>query len=166
MWRARHAVAGFGLAVAMASAAVASTQSFLDNLLSDTSADRIAVMRSSCALGRGPNLRKRLTDADVEAPPTGAWCVTVLIRTGRDGALGYVRDPSTNALTPSLAFDSGFVGAYLKRGALPAGAPSMAALLPVAERCLGQQEPNTKLCSSAGYMIGLRAARGETVDLN
>lgn len=64
---------------------------------------------------------------------------------------------------PALAFDSGFVKGYLAGEALPAGTPTMATLLPVADRCLAQSEPNTQLCSSVGVVLGARAAHGELV---
>jgi hypothetical protein len=89
----------------------------------------------------------------------------VLTRTGRDGTLGYVRDPHSVGVQPAQSFDDGFVGGYLAHETLPSGAPAMAVLLPIADRCLAQSEPNLKLCDAAGHMLGVRAAGGETIAL-
>ncbi len=145
---------------------VGDAQLELNHLLQDTaSAQEIASMRASCALGNAPKLRAMIRSAGLDAASAAPWCVTVLTRAGRDRTLGYVRDPRTNDLTPAIAFDNGFVGAYLKREPLPAGAPEMAGLLAVADRCLGQQEPNTNLCTAVGQLLGARAARGEVIAL-
>ena len=156
---------GFGVILAsfcLASAVRAQLpQPFADWILHTMKPDEVALRRSDCAMGRVPKQVAR-DRADVPAwPDASAWCVTVLTRLGRDGTLGYVRDPGNDQPAPAISFDSGFVGGYLKHETLPAGAPSMATLLPIAERCLEQREPDGQLCSSAGYMIGLRAASGE-----
>lgn len=134
-----------------------------DNVLAGLTRDQVAQRRSACAMGQIPAKQATLTGAGFKTLSAGAYCVTVLTRAGRDGALGYVSDPRTDKISPAIAFDSGFVGGYLKRDAIPAGAPSIAVLLPFADRCLDQEEPNTKACSSAGYILGLRAAHGEVV---
>ncbi len=152
----------FGLASGVAIAQVASSE--LEVILHDTGSDDVARMRSSCAMGLTPSHLAEIGAAGRRnLPSVGAWCVTVLTRTGRDGQLGYVRDSRSDQLTPALAFDSGFVKGYLAGEALPAGTPTMATLLPVADRCLAQSEPNTQLCSSVGVVLGARAAHGELV---
>lgn len=140
-------------------------QKYLDSVLYEFTANEIASMRSICALGQETKHIENLRAAGFQAPSAGASCVTVLTRAGRDGKLGYVSDPRTSQLTPAMAFDSGFVAGYLKREALPADAPAMAALLPIADRCLDQKEANTNLCNAVGQMLGARAARGEVVAL-
>jgi hypothetical protein len=137
----------------------------LDSILNRLSGDDIRLRRSACATGLAPKLAADSVAAGIDSPNAGAWCVTVLTRAGRDGTLGYVRDPRSAQPTPAIAFDTGFVGGYLKREALPAGAPAMTALLPIADRCLDQKEPNMALCTAAGQMLGARAARGEVIRL-
>lgn len=134
-----------------------------DNVLTELSANRVAQRRSDCATGQAPAQRARLTEAGFKALGVGAYCVTVLTRLGRDGSLAHVRDPNSDTLTPAIAFDSGFVSGYQKRDTVPANAPSMSALLPIADRCLSQSEADTDLCSAAGHMLGTRSARGEVV---
>lgn len=148
-----------------ASAPAQEAQGELNALLSSASRDEIAKGRAACATGNAGSWQQMLRESGFQSPPPGAWCVTVLTRAGRDGTLRYVRDPNASGLSPSFAFDNGFVGGYLDRIAIPATAPPMAALLPVADRCLRQQEPNTKLCTAAGYMLGARTAHGEVVAL-
>lgn len=135
----------------------------LNWLLHKMKPEEVALRRSDCAMGRVPEQTTRNRVSDPSWPDASAWCVTVLTRLGRDDTLGYVRDPSSGEPTPAISFDSGFVAGYLKHEALPTNAPSMTALLPVAERCLEQREPNMRLCGSAGYMLGLRAALGEVL---
>lgn len=141
------------------------TRPFLDWILQTMKPDEVALRRSDCAMGRAPEQVARDRANVPTWPDASAWCVTVLTRQGRDGTLGYMRDPRSSQPTPAIAFDSGFVGGYLKHDALPAGAPTIATLLPVVERCLEQREPNNKLCSAAGYILGLRAVSGETISL-
>lgn len=63
-------------------------------------------------------------------------------------------------LTPAWALDAGFTVAYQGRAGAPAGAPTIAAVKPIAERCLALQERDLGLCYSTGYMYGARAANG------
>jgi hypothetical protein len=150
-------------ASATAQAQVAQAQ--LDSILHEMKPSEVALRRSSCAMGRAPKLAADARAAGFERPDASVWCVAILTRQGRDGALGYMRDPRSSQPTPAIAFDSGFVGGYLKHERVPVGAPSMATLLPVAQRCLEQREPDNNLCSAAGYMLGLRAVSGETISL-
>lgn len=136
----------------------------IQHVLNGSSPAGVARARSSCASGQQPaSIAERRAVGSVGLPDAADYCVTVLTRLGRDGALGFVRDASNAALTPALAFDNGFVTAYRRREAVPAGLPSMAEFKPLAERCLAQAERDTDLCFSAGYGYGLRAANGETV---
>ncbi len=91
--------------------------------------------------------------------------MTALTRAGRDGTLGYVTLGS-NETTPAVAFDTGFVNGYLKHESLPADAPSMAMLLPIADRCLDQKEEKLRLCGLVGQVLGARAAHGEVVPVS
>lgn len=153
-------VVGAASIVVPAAAQVAQLE--LDAILHEMTPQQIALRRSMCAAGKGP---KRVADtraAGIESPDASVWCVTVLTRAGRDGALGYVRDPSSDKPTPAIAFDSGFVGGY-RKGTVPQGAPSMATLLPIIERCLEQREPDIDLCNAAGQIAGMRAAAGEII---
>lgn len=141
-----------------------STPSDLSAILNDARADDVARVRAACASGTEPGILDKMRAAGrADLPSVGAWCVTVLTRAGRDGALGYVRDASNATPTAAIAFDSGFVAGYLGGQPVPAAAPTMAALLPVADRCFDQAEPNLRLCTAAGRVIGARAAAGETV---
>lgn len=142
----------------------AEQQASLTALLTTDTATTIANARSQCASGRQPGIIARGRAAGASTLPDAAdFCITVLTRLGRDGTLTAVRDTSAAGVTPALAFDSGFVAAYRKREAVPAGLPSLAAIKPVVERCLAQVERDTDLCFSVGYAAGARAARGEVV---
>ena len=154
------ALAGIGAA---AQAQVAQME--LDSILNRVPANEVALLRSACAMGRAPKLAADGRAAGIESPNAGPWCVTVLTRAGRDGTLGYARDPRSSEPTPAIAFDTGFVSGYLKHEAVPTNSPAMAALLPIADRCLDQREPNNALCTAAGQMLGARAARGEVITL-
>lgn len=130
-------------------------------------ADSAALLRSSC-LGADPAIlggRRAILDATASSLSltTAEICVTVLTRLGRDGALAYVHDTRSQKATSAEAFDTGFVTAYHKHEPVTADLPGIAAMKPLAERCLAQAEPNTALCSAAGYALGARAASGETV---
>lgn len=160
----KRAIFGLLPAVTIAAPVMAQVaQLELDAILHEMTPQQIALRRSFCATGQAPKRAADVRAAGIESPDASAWCVTIMTRQGRDGTLGYVRNPNSNQVTPALAFDSGFVGGYLKREALPAGAPTMTTLLPIAERCLEQRELDTGLCNAAGQMLGLRAARGEIV---
>ena len=137
-----------------------------DAILRDYTRTEIAQRRSACAVGQAPALLATLKNAGLKRMTVGQWCVTVLTRAGRDGTLTHVRDPRTAQVTAAMAFDGGFVNGYFTREAIPAGAPAMSAMLPIADRCLAQKEPNTKMCSSAGFVLGARAARGELVPVS
>lgn len=134
-----------------------------DNVLAGLTRDQVAQRRSACAMGQIPAKQAALTAAGFKALSAGAYCVSVLTRAGRDGTLGYVSDPRTDHLTPAMAFDAGFVSAFLKRAPLPASLPAMRTLLPIADRCLDQKESATRLCGLAGQVLGARAALGELI---
>lgn len=136
-----------------------------DSVLQELPRQQIAARRSSCATGAMPSSIADLRAAGFKTLSTGAYCVTVLTRAGRDGTLRYVT-LKNGETTPAIAFDTGFVRAYLKREALPADLPSMASLLPIADRCLDQKEPNARLCGLAGQVLGTRAAHGELVPVS
>lgn len=136
-----------------------------DFVLGELTADRIAHRRSLCADGQIPASVARVRAAGFQALPAGAYCVTVLTRAGRDGTLRYM-SLEGDKTTPAIAFDTGFVKGFLKREALPADAPSMTTLLPIADRCLDQREPNMRLCTLAGQILGSRAVRGELVPVS
>lgn len=157
------AVGCIALSVAMVPALASAPQEVRNSILQKEPPARIAQWRALCPSGTAGSSVKRLKDAGFQTLSTGGWCVTILTRAGRDGTLGYVRDTRNTQLTAANAFDSGFVGGYLKHEALPSDAPSVAALLPAADRCLELRETNTKLCSSVGYILGVRAAAGELV---
>jgi hypothetical protein len=124
----------------------------------------VKALRRSCASGNAPQALGRQRSAGIsETPDPADACVTALTRLGREGLLGFVRDPQHTGTTPALSFDSGFVSAYLKREALSPQLPTMAVLKPIAERCLAQSETNIALCNAAGYGFGARAVHGETV---
>lgn len=125
--------------------------------------DTVGFLRTNCAVGDaifGSNMIVDATKAAIKLN-TAELCVTVLTRSGRDGTLQYMA--LKNGGTPSsLSFDSGFVGGYRAR-ALPRGAPTMATLLPIAQRCLEQREADKDLCNAAGQILGVRAALGEVI---
>lgn len=134
-------------------------------LLHDISRSEVAQFRMACATGKAPAMQARIKSVGWDALTAGQWCVTVLTRAGRDGTLRYVALRDGRA-TPAVAFDAGFVDGYLKHEALPADAPAMATLLPIANRCLDQKEADKGLCGAVGHMLGARASRGELVPIN
>jgi hypothetical protein len=150
-----------GVATVAAPGIAGVLQAERDSVLHEITADKIAQRRLMCPTGQASKARADLTSAGLRALSVGGWCVTVLTRAGRDGTLRYVT--LNGQATSALTFDTGFVAGYLKQDALPAGAPKMATLLPVADRCLNQAERDTGLCRAAGYMLGLQAAQGEIV---
>lgn len=131
-------------------------------ILGEFTPAEVAHHRALCANGQFPASAARLARAGFATLSASEHCVTVLTRAGRDDALRYVTLKGAKT-TPAVAFDTGFVDGYRSVEAVPSTAPAMAALLPVAERCFGQREPNVRLCSSAGYLMGARAARGEII---
>ena len=159
----RAAIFAFFTMALVAPALAGELKAERDNVLSGLDAKRVVQRRSDCATGQAPAQRAKLAAAGFKTLGVGAYCVTVLTRLGRDGTLGYVRDPNSGAPKPAIAFDGGFVSGYRSREALPANAPAMAALLPVADRCLNQAETDTALCTAAGHMLGARSVRGELV---
>jgi len=156
-------IAAFSLATTPALANV--LQVIRDSLLQEEPREKIAAQRLVCATGEMADSTARLVSAGFNTLSTGAYCITVLTRAGRDGTLHYVSLKSGET-TPSIAFDTGFVSAYLKHDALPADLPAMATVLPVADRCLSRREPNSRLCGMIGQVLGARAALGELVPVN
>jgi hypothetical protein len=154
------------LAVMAVPALAGALQVERDTILRDLSRERVASLRATCATGTAAESTARQRNAGLQTLSTGAFCVTLLTRAGRDGTLGYVRDTQTSQPSAANAFDSGFVSGYFTRETMPAGTPAMATLLPLADRCLENAEPNTTKCSSAGYVLGARAARGELVPVS
>ncbi len=65
------------------------------------------------------------------------------------------------AVTAALALDAGFTVAYQKGERMNAGMPPLAALRPIADRCLRQQESDLGLCYATGYTLGARAVSGQ-----
>ena len=128
--------------------------------------ETVDFLRTNCAVGDaifGSNMIVDATKAAIGLN-TAELCVTILTRSGRDGTLRYLALKG-GSQPSSLSFDTGFVGGYVKHEAIPADAPDMATLLPVAERCLQQRETKGGLCSAVGYMLGVRAAKGETIPI-
>ncbi len=170
LWVGVSAALAIALLPAVAGAAPrdlrAERQAFLDDLLGRFEIDIITSNRDICASGQQPAFiaRKRALGATI-LPDAADFCVTLLIRLGRDGRLSAVRDNQSATPTPAISLDTGFVTAYRQGGALPVGLPSMLTLRPIAERCLGQAERDTELCFSTGYAFGLRAFHGEVVKI-
>lgn len=137
-------------------------QDFLESLLTTDRLTDIQEDRARCA---GGIMAKQIPIyrglGRVNLPDVGDYCVTVLIRLGREGILNPISD-KTGKVTGAIAFDTGFTAAFGQAPASPS-LPTMAALKPIAERCLAQAEPNLKLCYSAGFAFGARSARGETI---
>ena len=133
---------------------------YLQKVLTTDPVSRIRELRNVCASGEFPERIAATRRVGLVASPDATeTCVTVLTRLGRENALGYLKD--TRGTTSAVRFDTGFVAAYERREALPPNLPTMAALKPVAERCLAQAEPNYELGYAVGYAFGLRAAQGE-----
>jgi hypothetical protein len=139
-------------------------QADIQAILSNDPYSHVPAARANCAIGGAPAVVKMNREAGfTEVPDAADECVSALTAMGRIGQLGYMRDKRTTVTTPSIAFDNGFVTAYLKHEAIPAGLPAMVTLKPVAERCLAQNENDTDLCYSVGYAYGVRASNGEIV---
>lgn len=158
----------FVACIAVSLPAIASAQTLRtqrperDRLLDRMAADDIAHRRALCASGEVSASVERVRAAGFNPLSAGASCITVLTRAGRDGTLHYVSQQD-GGTTASIAFDTGFVKGFLTREAVTASTPSISALLPVADRCLAQQETNLRACSAVGLILGARAARGELV---
>jgi len=139
-------------------------QEVIGQLLSSAPLSRVTAIRATCVTGGQPASISRDRGLGlVELPDASDYCVTAATRIGRAGQLGYLRDTRYTTVTPALALDNGFVTAFLKHETIPASLPTMAALKPVAERCLSQAERDADLCYSVGYAYGVRAADGEIV---
>lgn len=154
------------LALSVACVAAPATADVLeverDGILNRLTRQQITHRRSLCVTGAIHAEINSERAAGFRTLSTGAYCITVLTRAGRDGTLRYIA-LKNGETTPALAFDTGFVSAYLKREAVTADLPSMAAVLPIADRCLAQKETNTRTCGLVGQVLGARAARGELV---
>ncbi|MDH4745884.1 hypothetical protein OMP43_17805 [Sphingomonas sp. CBMAI 2297] len=145
----------------------AEQQRGIQSILTRMAASSVADLRSNCAAGDpafGSAMLLNATRASFSLS-VAQLCVSVLTRAGRDGTLRYV-SLGEGRTTPASTFDTGFVSGYLKREQLPADAPTMAMLLPVADRCLRYAETNSRLCTTVGYVLGARAAHGETVPIS
>jgi len=165
----RPATERLAISLAVAALATAGTaaagilQASRDSMLREWPRDAIVKARTLCASGEvAREIVDRQRNAGFETLSVAEYCVTALTRAGRDGALHRVRlaDGTTNT---AVAFDGGFVGAYLKKEPLPADLPSMAAVMPIADRCLRLQEGNARLCTLVGKVLGSRAAHGAVV---
>jgi len=121
MLASRFAAIATSAAIIAAPAIAQVAQMQLDAILHEMKPNEVALRRSACAMGRAPKLAADARAAGIESPNASAWCVAVLTRSGKDGVLGYVHDPRSAQPTPAIAFDSGFVGGYLKGEALPVG---------------------------------------------
>ena len=142
----------------------AERQAFLTTLLTDNRIEPILRDRLTCASGTQSTKIARLRTLGVNSVPDAAdYCVTVLVRLAREGKLPPIGDNQVSTPTPAVALDTGFSAGYVSRNAPLGSLPAMATLRPIAERCLGQSEPNVRLCYSAGYAFGARTAQGETV---
>ena len=141
----------------------AQRQASLNDDLTIRAASNIAAGRASCASGGevAAVAKSRASLRLQNLPDAVDYCVTVLIRTARDGGMHYLRSPD-GKITAALALDTGFVAGYRKAGSADA-LPAMSAIRETAERCLSLSEADTALCYSLGYAYGVRAANGETV---
>ena len=158
------AILAWAPGAAVAQDARTDKQGQIHYILSQGTPESAALTRQACAAGDQPTLIARARRAGFGGmPDPSEICVASLTRLARDGSLDFLRDITSDQPKPALAFDSGFVAAYRKHEPVAATLPSMAALKPVAERCFAQSEPNTALCSSAGYIYGARTAQGETI---
>jgi len=140
----------------------AARQASLDDMLTIAAASNIASFRTSCAAGRSVAGVARSRSMNIDTLPDAVeLCITALIRTARDGNLGYLKNADGN-VTPALALDTGFVAGYGKAGS-PSALPALDALRSKAESCLSQTMTDNDLCYSIGYVYGIRAANGETM---
>lgn len=144
----------------------AQRQAMLGHLLTVTASKNIARDRVDCLSGRAAKSipRARLLGSQA-LPDVADYCVTVLIRSARDGIRSLLRDASSTAPTSASALDHGFMVAYAKNEPLPAGLPTMATLRPIAQRCLSLAESDVELCYAVGSAYGRRARLGETVTI-
>lgn len=132
-------------------------------LLGVASPGTVVRVRGTCATGKQPaEVASLRALGETGLSDVVTTCIAALTRLGRDGTLQYVRDIRTSGTAPALSLDTGFVAGFHKREAADT-LPAMAALRPVAERCLAQQETDVGLCYSVGYAYGCRSASGETV---
>lgn len=140
----------------------AERQASLDDMLTIAAASNIADFRVSCAAGRSVAGTARSRSMGIDGLPDAVdLCITALIRTARDGSLGYLQN-TDGSVTPALALDTGFIAGYSRAGSASA-LPTMEALRSTAEGCLSQALTDKELCYSIGYAYGMRAAGGETM---
>ena len=145
-----------------ASALASDPQSTANYVLTSMTPDGAARIRGNCASGDMPALLDRNRKAGLtDVPDVAVYCVAALTRLGRDGTLGFLRDSQSAQAKPALSFDTGFVTAFRRRDPVTPDLPDLAALKPVAERCLSQSEADRAVCTAAGQIIGARVAQGE-----
>ena len=170
-YRACFSVAALGAAGALAIVPavaqapydeLADRQAEMDEILNHMPLQRVIERRRLCASGITGELHDAVGRALGAGAPfrTADLCLAELTRAAREGRM----EPITSSRAPAAAaLDAGFMSGFRQGGPIPAGLPMMVALKPVAERCLAQREANVRLCSAAGFALGLRAYHGEIV---
>ena len=142
--------------------ALAERRAQIADILTRMPVDRVFSRRQMCAWGISGEMDaavERAFDSSL-AGRLAEECLATLTRLAREGRAEPIQD---NRAPAALAVDAGFMAGFRQGGAVPADLPGMATLKPVAERCLRQREANTRLCSAAGFALGLRASHGEVV---
>lgn len=132
------------------------------DILTTRPIDRIISGRALCASGARGRLAGAFDSIENAGPAqrVAVECIALLTRSARDGRLDPIR---SNEAPSAAAIDAGFMAGYQQTGPLPGTLPGMAALRPIADRCLMQREVNVRLCSATGYALGMRARHGEVV---
>lgn len=139
-------------------------QGTLEYLLTQASPEIVERARVHCLSGEQPSMIAQSRALGARALPDAAdYCITVLIRSARDGNLTPLRRADATQATAASAIDNGFMVGYRKGEEVPSDLPNMVTLKPIAERCLMQREPHIGLCYSTGYAFGLRASHGELI---
>lgn len=141
---------------------LAQRQARIDEILGRMPLPRVIARRQMCASGISGEMDAAIERALGTRSPNrlAEECLASFTRVAREGRTEPVR---IDRATTALALDQGFMNGFRQAGPVPAGLPRMPELKAVAERCLAQREPNARLCSAAGFGLGMRAARDEIV---
>jgi hypothetical protein len=159
----RVALAAMASVGMMCASAAAASDYDVATILTTTPMAKVQQGRIMCASGIRGDMTNNLANAfgEGDLSPVGKECVAYLVRYARQGQFGAPPGLKGNRAPAALALDASFMTAYRQRPAIPQGMPSLATLLPIAERCYRGNEHDGGLCSAAGYALGARLSAGE-----
>lgn len=149
-------------AAQVAPSQLAERQARIQEILTRMPISSIVEQRRLCAAGFSGDLSNAVDRAFEQDSSLrlAEECIAYLTRSAREGRTAPIASQRAPA---ALALDGGFMNGFAQGGPVPAGLPGMIALKPIAARCLTGAEANARLCSAAGFALGLRAFHGEIV---